>query len=207
MAPSIAVRNLAGTTSTSPLPRISSTRSWRCAPAGRAVGGARRSRCPPARRARRQRGGLLDLDEVSRPQLETAGNAYVADDADIGPVGPLLLLGHGAVADPQVRAGHACEPCAGGQGGELVGETSQQCCGQVFFLRGPGFVDGAGELAYARRVAPRARSSRPWWASQVDVGADNGRGKSARWASTDAETTDRTRAAGGDGTRMKRSNL
>ncbi|MDX3372111.1 hypothetical protein PV387_40065 [Streptomyces sp. ME02-6987-2C] len=39
--------------------------------------------------------------------METAWKAYVDDDADVCSVRPFLLLGHGAMADPQMRAGPA----------------------------------------------------------------------------------------------------
>ncbi|MEW2426218.1 hypothetical protein AB0911_37705, partial [Streptomyces nigra] len=71
-------------------------------------------------------------------------------------------------------AGHADQPGAGGQGGELSGETGQQCRVQVFFLRGPEVVHGAGELGY------RAAGGAPHKVFQPMVGKPGGRRRRQR---------------------------
>ncbi len=96
----------------------------------------------------RQRSWLLDLDEVSHPQLEPAGHAYIDDNADAGAADAFLVFGHGPVPHSQMQAGHAGQPGVGGQSGELADETGQQRRGQVFFLRRPEVIHGAGELRY-----------------------------------------------------------
>ncbi|MEV6749341.1 hypothetical protein AB0N21_34030 [Streptomyces sp. NPDC051080] len=78
------------------------------------------------------------------------------------------------MADSQMWATQACQPCSGGHGGELAEEAGQQRGGQMLFLSGTEVTHGTGELGN------RAAGGAPNEAFQPEVGKPGGRRSTQR---------------------------